>query len=85
MSHEQWCQQLWDVIKDGGVWAIPRSGLIFVKREKEKQLVLTDAMPHQADMPVTAAELKAQQDSDFDLTVQHFGKIGVAVVRADSK
>jgi hypothetical protein len=76
-DHVEWSRQQFRIIADGGTWAIPRSGLIFTKRGGA--LVLTSRMPHDPAMPITAAQLREQQDSDYDGTVLHFGAAGIAV------
>jgi hypothetical protein len=76
---DHWCRQMWNSLNEGGRWGIPRSGLIFAKQNG--QLVLVAEMPHMAEMPITAEQLKFQQDSDFNATVDHFGRVGVKVVR----
>ena len=76
---DQWCRQMWSALREGGRWGIPRSGLIFAKQND--QLVLVATMPHVPEMPITAEQLKEQQDSDFDQTVEHFGRVGVKVIR----
>jgi len=76
---DQWCRQMWASLRDGGTWAIPRSGLIFQKRSG--QLVLINRMPHMAEMPITAEQLIEQQESDFNLIVDHFGRVGVPVIK----
>lgn len=76
---DKWCRQMWASLNEGGVWGIPRSGLVFSKRNGK--LVLIECIPHMEEMPVTAAQLKRQQDSDFDATVEHFGRVGVEVIR----
>ena len=80
-DHHEWCRQLWASLADGGRWAIPRSGLIFAKRKGK--LVLLTAMPWMPEMKgtITAKQLKQQQDSDFNATVENFGAIGVKVER----
>ena len=80
-----WCRNLWRTLRDGGSWAIPRSGLIFQKRGD--QFVLIAAMPYDekmAEIGVTPERLKQQQDADFRLTKEHFARVGVEVTRADS-
>jgi|LakMenEpi03Aug12_release.lakeMendotaPanAssembly.Ray.scaffolds.fasta_scaffold1237927_3 hypothetical protein len=61
----EWCQRLVAAIKDGGVWGIPRSGLIFRIDHKNKQLVLTDGR---------------KEDEDFVATKHVFSFIGWDVV-----
>ena len=54
------------------------SGMIFTKREG--QLVLTSLMPHMAEMPLTPAQLDAQQRADFEIIKKNFWLAGVPVV-----
>ena len=76
---DDWCRQMWRSLRDGGVWAIPRSGLIF--RKQGDQLVLINRMPHMVEMPITAAQLIEQQESDFEVTKDRFGRVGVTVTK----
>jgi hypothetical protein len=79
---DEWCRQMWTSLADGGTWAIPRSGLIFIKRGGK--LVLSMAMPYMQEMEkigVTPESLRAHQDSDFEATREHFGRVGVEVTR----
>jgi hypothetical protein len=75
-----WCKQLWDRVNDGGVWVVPRTGLMFRKREESKQLVLYDRMPHHPDMEITAEQLSALQDEDVVATRERFAELGIAVI-----
>lgn len=79
---DQWCRLMWAGMKEGGRWGIPRSGLIFAKQEG--RLVLVDSMPHMDGMPITVDQLLQQQQSDFNATVDRFGRVGVEVVDARS-
>jgi len=76
---DNWCRQMRRSLREDGRWGIPRSGLIFAKQKG--QLVLVAEMPHVPEMPITAEQLKRQQDSDFNATVDHFGRVGVKVIR----
>ena len=78
-DHVEWCRQMFRKLRDGGTWGIPRSGLMF--RKQGRTLVLYDEMPHDPAMPVTAAQLREQQDSDFEGTKVHFAAVGVEVRR----
>jgi hypothetical protein len=72
-----WCQKLFSVMAEGGTWAVPRSGLIFQKRQGK--LICTIRMPHDPKMPCSAAELKRQQDGDVRVIGEHFAAINVSV------
>ena len=65
------------MMKDGGVWGVPRSGIVFQRRGEE--LVLIDRMPHMKEMPVTPAQLDQHQQADFDVVKAHFGAAGIRV------
>lgn len=49
----EWCRQLVRAMKDGGVWGIPRSGVVFRIDKKNKQLVLTTGRPEDEDFVAT--------------------------------
>lgn len=76
-DHTAWCLSLFDSIVEGGVWGVPRNGLIFTKRNGE--FVLTDAMPWTDGMPLTADELAEYQASEFEETREQFAKAGITV------
>ena len=77
-AYVAWSRNLFATITDGGAWGIPRSGLIF--RKRGQRLELTDRMPHDPDMPVTAAQLREQQDRELAVVAATFGAAGIAVV-----
>jgi hypothetical protein len=74
-----WCRNVWQMLNDGGVWGVPRSGLMYRKDEAAMQLVLYARMPHDPEMPMTAAQLREQQDSDHEANREQFAVIGVTV------
>lgn len=76
-QHVEWCRNLFRTMRDGGVWGIPRSGLMF-KRQADA-LVLVAQMPHDPAMPITREQLIEQQESDYEGTREHFGAAGVTV------
>ena len=83
----QWCRVHFSMMVDGGVWAVPRSGLIFTRRGDE--LVLTVRMPFTAelaeavakgaDVPETAEALREYQDADYALIASRFEAAGISV------
>lgn len=77
-AHVEWSRKLFASLAEGGSWGMPRCGLIFVKRGKE--LYLTARMPHDPAMPLSATELRKQQETDFNLVRANFGAAGVTVV-----
>jgi hypothetical protein len=76
-QYTPWCRRLMGSLMDGGVWGVPRSGLVFTKRGNA--LVLTARMPHVAEMPITAAQLAEQQQGDYEENKQHFEAAGFEV------
>ena len=82
-AHVEWSRNQFRTITDGGAWGIPRSGLIFTKRGNT--LVLTARMPHDPAMPITAEQLREQQDSDIQGTVLHFGAAGIEVITHEER
>lgn len=63
-----WCRQHLALIKDGGVWGIPRSGLIFRVDHNQRKLVLTAG---------------SKNDDDFAATKHVFSFIGWDVITED--
>jgi hypothetical protein len=76
-EHVEWCRRHFATIKDGGTWALPGLGLIFIKRGNA--FVLTARMPHVEGMPITAAQLEQRQQDLYEQTVEHFRAAGVEV------
>ena len=76
-EHIEWSRRQFAMMKDGGVWGIPRSGVVFQRRGEE--LVLIDRMPHMEEMPVTPAQLDRHQQDDFDVVKAHFEAAGITV------
>jgi hypothetical protein len=71
-------------MRDGGTWGVPASGLLFQK--SGATLILIGRMPHDPKMPLTAAQLYAEQESIYQATVAHFKAAGVTVIdRSESQ
>ena len=77
--HADWCRSIFDLIAEGGVWGIPRSGLLF--RKEGNTLRLLASMPHDPAMPVTPVELDVVQASEFEQVRSHFAAAGITVTR----
>ena len=71
-----WSRSLFNMLNEGGIWAVTRSGLMFQK--KGTKLVLIDRMPFDpamvgaGDLPQTAEALSQYQDEDFECIAKHF-------------
>jgi hypothetical protein len=81
-DHIQWCSNMFAMLNEGGTWAVPRSGLIFQKRNGE--FVLDKQMPWQPDLPGTPEDWAAFQADDFSAIREHFGAAGVKVVAPEA-
>jgi hypothetical protein len=78
-----WASNLWNMISDGGIWGVPRCGLMYRKEEAAMQLVLFARMPWEEDMPGTPEALLSYQDQDHAGIRDMFAAIGVEVVVAE--
>jgi len=78
----EWCGRHFAMIREGGVWAIPRSGMIF--RKEGRRLVLTAEGPYMPEMEgtITPEQLREQQAAEFEAVRAHFGAAGIEVVRS---
>jgi hypothetical protein len=82
-AHVEWCRMTFAMMRVGGVWGIPRSGLIFTRTD-ETTLTLTDRMPYMDGMEelLTPAQLDEQQDEEYTACAEHFRAAGVTVLDA---
>ena len=76
-AHIEWSRGVFNALHDGGVWAVPRSGLIFTKRGR--MFVLTSRMPWAPVMPMPRDELETMQKADFEMISLHMLAAGVPV------
>jgi len=77
--HTLWCSGMFDLLEEGGIWGVPRSGLVFQKQVDPPTLLLTDRMPHIEGMPITPEELREMQDAEFAQIRDEFAKAGITV------
>jgi len=68
------------LLADGGVWGVPRSGVLW--RKEDGKLVLDELMPWMPEMEgtITREQLKKQQDREIRACRIHFEAAGVTVV-----
>jgi hypothetical protein len=88
-SHQLWCKNQHNLIRNGGVWTVPRSGMIFTRTPKGFELTLvmpflpemTQALERdpEKDIPKTPEELLAYQRSDFRCIQRHFKAAGLEI------
>jgi hypothetical protein len=74
-----WSRSMYNSLNEGGMWGVPRSGLIFTKRDGG--LVLVSQMPHIDGMDVTPEQLAEQQETEFDSIREHFAAAGIDVTK----
>lgn len=72
-----WSKQHFQMLNENAVWAVPRSGLTFQKRQGK--LILIDAMPHMIEMPYNEEELREYQESDYQAIKENFERAGIPV------
>jgi len=76
-AHVEWSGRLFATMKDGGIWGVPRSGIIFQRQGEE--LVLTTRIPYTEELSVTPEQFDQQQQADFDVVKAHFEAAGIRV------
>jgi hypothetical protein len=91
-AHTAWCRSHFASMRNGGIWAVPRSGLVFTRRGRE--LVLTAQMPWSdelaaaaargRDVPKTENELLVYQELEFETIRDRFERAGINVRKGDT-
>jgi len=61
-----WCSNMFQMLAIGGVWGVPRSGLVFRREADALQLIAPDS-------------LDAAQAADLESITAHFAEAGIAV------
>jgi hypothetical protein len=80
-AHIAWSRRQFDIMAEGAIWGVPRSGMIFQRRGDT--LVLIECMPHMNGMPVTPAQLAEQQQYEYEAIAEHFTAAGIIVIKGD--
>jgi len=70
---------IWDKLADGGVWGIPRCGLVYRKDAEAKELVLIMRMPWFEGLSASEQQLLDSQEHDHAGIIDMFDAIGVGV------
>lgn len=78
-ENRQWAISMWAMLKDGGNWALPRSGLLYRKESAAAELVLVARMPWDDQLPVDEFEWVTKQQNDHDGVKLMMSTIGVEV------
>jgi hypothetical protein len=86
-SNILWSKNQWGRIREGGTWAVPRSGLIFKRTKDGFDLLsimpflpeLADAAKAGRDVPPDAEALWDCQRSDFQCIRKNFREAGLSI------
>lgn len=73
----QWCKNQYELVEENGVWAVPRSGLVFQKKDGKFTLVMRIPI---AD-PDKKKEWEELQEADYEAIKEHFEAAGITVDR----
>lgn len=76
-EHVEWSKNLFNNLKEGGVWAVPRSGLMFTKTNGS--FALTKLMPWDPLMSFGKNELTKYQQEDYAIIAKHMRAAGISV------
>jgi hypothetical protein len=88
-----WSYKTFMMLADGGMWMVPRSGLLFQKKGNELHLVhrmpylpeMAEAYENGADVPPTPEALLEYQQRDFECIARHFREAGIEVIDKTKK
>ena len=85
-DHDEWCRRTFAMVRDGGVWAIPRSGLVFRKDAGARRFTLIARMPWAPELEgrITAEQLLEQQEAEYEATREAFEHAGIEVVKGEN-
>lgn len=75
-DNAKWCLNLYNMLNDNGLWAIPRSGMIIAKRPGGL-MELVMFIPHEDAMPISAEELLEQQRGEWQEFCKHCKTAGI--------
>jgi len=75
-----WCNRTFKSLALGGVWAVPRSGLIFMKKKiQPPTLELVEHMKYQSEIPMKPDEWREFQKEDLAKIQEVFAEAGITV------
>lgn len=81
-AFRMWCRRQWNLLREGGQWIVPRSGLVFEKRDGALWLIVEMPWTHALDGVVTAEQLREQQDDEYETIRRFFAAEGIDVEKA---
>lgn len=77
LGHIVWMREnVLDLLKVGGIWGVPRSGLA-IRKEGENKLVVAIALPWLDDCDMEPQELLDCQDRDVAAIAAHCSAAGI--------
>lgn len=76
--YTRWCKGIFESLNEGGMWGIPRTGLLF--RKGNGTLTLVALMPHVPEMIISPEELLERQRDEFEVNRVHFERAGVTLI-----
>lgn len=80
----EWCRSMFYSLKVGGVWGVPRSGLVFT-RTADNVLTLTEQLERTDHMSGSDRLLwREYQQADYIDIAEHFRASGIEVAIDDS-
>jgi len=78
----QWIRETFDIVKNDGIWVVPRSGLTFKKNiqgEDSLTLVLRSPAPYD-DTPYEPKLWAGYQQADYEIIAGHARDAGIDVL-----
>ena len=76
-DHTEWCQHVFRIMQRGGLWGLPRTGLVF--RKVGNVLLWVGVIPPKEKWP----DLDEAREAEFADNFKHFSKARVAMWRAN--
>jgi hypothetical protein len=80
-QHAEWCRSHFARMKPGGLWMIPRTGLVF-RRTGNVLLWVAVIPPVMPNAMLSPADLAKVREAEFEDNANHFTHAGVIIQRA---
>lgn len=76
-DHGKWCRDMHKLIAHGGLWGLPRTGLVF--RKTGNVLIWVGVIPPKLKLD----DLDAAREHEFETNLKNFSNAGVPMWRAN--
>ena len=76
--HTVWCRSTFEKLNDDGVWAIPRTGMLFRKNEDAQTLVWVGSFPPEKNFGVSTETARI---GEFMTMRDEFAKVKISIER----